>query len=261
MSDTPQPPTTTRPPGVPEGMPGPREEGPVEAPEVVVDGETWVFTDPVESAIPTRRNPWPVVGAALVATAALLLLLAVALGLLAGGGDADDDVVAPDLTQVTSVAVGAEDGASECDPDPADTANLCLYPERDDRRRTDHEAELGTGVRIGGIEAAATGARTATNDAGEEVVVVDVDLRDLDAADHTYNLFDWHLLTTDGEVVEPFGVPPADAAELSSGELTRGETVSGTITFESRPGPFYVVYQPRLIEDGRGIWQVEAADG
>lgn len=225
--------------------------------------EAWEFTDPVESDIPTRRNVWPVVGAAFGVSAVLVVLVAIALALLGGAGDDVEREAADasdDRTGITSVVIGEDDGASACEAgsdDPDDTRNLCLYPDRPDRRRSDHEAALGQPVLIDGVEATATTVRAATNPSGEAVMVVDVELRNVGAANHDYNLFDWHLMTTDGEVLDPFGVPPADAEELASDSLPRGDAVTGTVTFASGTMPSYIVYQPSLVDDGRGIWLAE----
>src|SRR5262245_6114888 len=124
----------------------------------------------------------------------LALLTVAAAGLLVVGG----------ITVVRMAAEArndhdAQEGATGCDPsdDPQDTRSLCLYPSRPGREPTDHEAELGHGVRLAGY--------TATVDAGfiNELVLDDqlgirVHIQNRDDQVQPYGPLDWKIETTDG---------------------------------------------------------------
>jgi Domain of unknown function (DUF4352) len=150
----------------------------------------------------------------------------------------------------------AQEGETGCDPsgDPADTRNLCLYPSRPGREPTDHEAEVGHGVRLAGY--------TATLDGGfiNELVLDDqlgirVRIQNRDSQVQPYGPLDWKIQTTDGRLVTPAQNEREDA--LRSGELDRGESVEGTLVFDLEPGTYYVLYRPDLFNRARGVWRVE----
>jgi hypothetical protein len=150
----------------------------------------------------------------------------------------------------------AEEDKSNCDPsdDPEDTRNLCFYPERDGREPTDHEAELGDGVRLAGY--------TATVEEGfvNELVLDDqlgvrVRIQNRDPLTQPYGPLDWKIQTEDGRIVTPTQNEREDA--LGSGQLDRGESIEGTLVFDLDPGTYYVLYRPDLFNRARGIWRVQ----
>lgn len=149
-------------------------------------------------------------------------------------------------------------GADGCDPsdEPGDTRSLCLYPGRDGREPTDHEAELGRGVRLAGY--------TATVEAGfiNELVLDDqlgirVHVVNRDERIQPYGPLDWKVQTEEGRIVTPAQNEREDA--LGSGQLDRGEAIEGTLVFDLEPGTYYVLYRPDLFNRARGVWRIDVA--
>lgn len=148
-----------------------------------------------------------------------------------------------------------------CDDDRSggegDTRNLCLYPDRPDRQSDDHEAEVGSAVRLAGL--------TASLDEGfmHQLVLADqltirVTIHNRDDRPKTYGSTDWKVLDAGGNPVTPVNSEREDA--LRTGELDAGETVTGTIAYDLPAGAYYVVYRPEAINQARGIWRVDVPE-
>ena len=138
-----------------------------------------------------------------------------------------------------------------------DTRNLCLYPDRPDRQPDDHEAEVGSAVRLAGL--------TASLDEGfmHQLVLADqltlrVTIHNRDDRPKTFGSTDWKVLDVDGNPVNPTRSEREDS--LRTGELAPGETVTGTIAYDLPAGTYYVVYRPEAINQARGIWQVDVPE-
>jgi hypothetical protein len=181
----------------------------------------------------------------------LTLLTLVTFGALVAGGFA--------LARLASDARADREESQDTDgcdpsPEPEDTRNLCLYPDRDDRQPDDHEARPGDGVRIAGYTATVRSAFV------HELVLDDqlgiaVEIRNRDERTQPFGPLDWKIQTRDGSTVTPTQNERDDA--LGTGELDQGEAVEGTLLFELEPGTYYVLYRPDLFNQARGVWEIE----
>ena len=182
-----------------------------------------------------------------------LLTLAAFAAVVAGG------LVVVRLAADARVERDEEAGATGCDPsdDPADTRNLCLYPERDSRESTDHESELGHDVRLAGYTA------TVREGFVNELVLDDqlgirVRIVNRDDGVQPYGPLDWKIQTEQGRIVTPTQNEREDA--LGSGELDQDEEIEGTLVFDLEPGTYYVLYRPDLFNRARGVWRLDVGE-
>lgn len=135
-----------------------------------------------------------------------------------------------------------------------DTKNLSLYPQRLGTAKDDHEAAIGDCVRIDGMTAFVLDARVLTPRYGDKVIVVKVKIRGRDGT-KSYNPFDFKLQTASGNQESITFTLDDSIDELSSGSLVKGGEVTGDLVFEYQgPGTYYVVWEPSVFNDEKGIW-------
>ncbi len=87
-------------------------------------------------------------------------------------------------------------------------------------------------------------------------LVADVTLLNRDDQAQSYNPFYWKLITPQGQIIDPTFT---STGQLESGDLTKGGTVSGKLTWKvgGQKGDFYVIFDPPdLADDARGVWKV-----
>jgi hypothetical protein len=198
---------------------------------------------------PTRRGGRRHPLVTLVYVLGTLAVLALVAGAVAG------------LVHLASTAretAASSEVRAACDPsdDPADTRNLCLYPDRADIQPDDHEAVVGAAVRMSGY--------TATLDEAfmnelilEDQLTLRITIANRDDGAQPYGPLDWKVQTDDGRTLTPSLNVRDDV--LLAGELEPGDAATGTITYDLPPGDYYVVFRPDILNEARGVWRIEVA--
>jgi hypothetical protein len=172
-----------------------------------------------------------------LAVVALIVLASVA----SGGGSDDDKSSGADSKVSTS-------GSGE-------TKSNALYPDRPDRHKEDHEAELGQPVELSGYTATLKAAAVESQQFGEDEIVIDVEISNRDDRAQPYSPFDWKLQTPEGQVVD--ATISLDDNALDSGDLVQGGKVAGRVAFDQNAsGTYYVIYKPDPFDAARGIWKI-----
>lgn len=164
------------------------------------------------------------------------------------------------MIAVIAAVVAGDDDDDDCEAGDGvnDTRNLCLYPERADRKGDDHEAQLGDGVRLAGYTATVEEAFLDEERLGTQNLVIRVTVENRDSSSQSYNeLFDWDILTPSGQILSPTIINLRDDS-LGSGSLAGGGRATGTVAFDVDPGAYFVIYQPDPFNKARGVWLVEA---
>lgn len=255
------PPTPPPPPGsgVPAAAPGQAEPSAVE---------------------PKRSRKWP---RRLGIGAAGLLGLIVVSSALGGGGD-DPDEPSDDDTEVAGVASQADDDAAPGDvADPvsseesaaADAAIVvdevgadgvpanpgALYPERLGIEDNDHEAALGEALGYAGWNTTVSGASQSISDdalnGGARLLTVDVRLFNRQEESASFSSGDFSLQVEGGALLD---IDIWTDGQIDSfGEMASGGVVEGTVVFDlgDATGRAYVIHEPGLFDDARGIWAVD----
>lgn len=175
----------------------------------------------------------------------LPLILVVLIGIIVASSSSKDDKKTASNTS-----------SNNSSGDATNTVRQGLYPDRADIQKTDHEAELGKGVRLSGYTATLTKAEMFTPEFGDPEFIIFVTIENRDDKAQPYNLFDWRIQTEGGQVLDPTISLRDD--DLGSGDLVKDGTVSGTVAFDVAPGTYYVIYKPDAFDDARGIWKVTA---
>jgi hypothetical protein len=147
------------------------------------------------------------------------------------------------------------DAEAGCRPtdDPDSTRNQCLYPDRADRSRNDHEAHPGDAVRLAGYTATLEEASMHLLVLGDQLTLR-VSVTNRSDRNRPYGPLDWKV-QVDGRAVNPATNERDDA--LRAGELAPGETVSGTITYDLPRGSYHVLYRPDFFNSARGVWRID----
>ena len=139
-----------------------------------------------------------------------------------------------------------------------DTQVVGLYPDRlGIEPDSDHEAAMGDCVRISGFTAWVEGVEVAPPGPfdDEPIVRVTVRIQNRDDDAQLFSYFDWGLQDSTGVVAST--AFDSDAPNpLEQADLVSGGEVTGTVSFEAGPGTYYVIWEPDLFDDGRGVWQV-----
>lgn len=176
-----------------------------------------------------------------------VVLLIVIIAATGGGTDEDTDTAAGNGAETADQASGESEA-----PENGDTRNTDLYPDRPDQQSEDHEAQLGSPVRLAGYTATVHGASLQTTPLDDQIAVIDVTVENRDDSAQSYNTFDWKIQTPNGQVLDPTFI----GDNLGSGDLVGGGSVDGQVSFEVGPGTYYVVYKPDAFNAARGIWQI-----
>jgi hypothetical protein len=178
----------------------------------------------------------------------LVLALIVVISVIAGGSD-DDSKVATDGTTTTSGGSGGDSGGAK-------KANT-LFPGRPDAKKSDIERNVGQSAELSGYtvtvgRAAFQGEVSQFEKDG--YLVADVTILNRDDKAQSYNVFEWKLITPQGQIIDP---TITSTKQLGSGDLAKGGTVSGQVIWEvgSQKGDYYVVYDPSDFGDERAVWK------
>lgn len=170
----------------------------------------------------------------------LVLVVLLVIGALAsGGGD--------DATETVSGGGGGSGAESK------------RFPGRADVKKNDKERDVGQPAELSGFTATVTTAgfqQQLTQFERDGYLVADVTLLNRDDRAQSYNTFYWKLITPQGQIIDPSFT---STGQLGSGDLTKGGTVSGKLTWEvgAQKGDFYVIFDPPdLADDARGVWKV-----
>lgn len=195
-------------------------------------------------ALAKARRPWYMKKRFwLLGVIGLIIILAAA---TSGGSDDDNSNAAPDSVTQDSSATATTG------------SNAKLFPGRVDAQREDKERNIGQSVELSGYTATATALafkQSLSDFEKDGYVMADVTVLNRDDRAQSYNLFDWKLQTTSGQVLDPTFT---SGESLGSGDLVKGGTVSGTVPFKVGPekGDFYLIYKPDPFDSARGIWKV-----
>ncbi len=169
-----------------------------------------------------------------------------------GGTEASQEAaVEPAEPTVVEVSCTPENGLQ-----PGDTKRQGLFPGRPNVQAEDHEAEVGSCVRLAGYTAFLLGGAILGQDFGDPQIVIDVRVLNRDDSTQSFNTYHWSMLTPTGQVVDPtifFG-----DGGLGSGDIVKGGEASGKIAFDqNQPGTYYVIFKPDMFNAVRGIWKLE----
>ncbi len=210
------------------------------------------------SSLPRPPLPAPPAGGPQRRVSALLVGLAaffIALLALALIGLATQDEDSADSAD--AVADRGSEGGLDCQAGDGvdDTRNLCLYPDRPDRRADDHEAEVGESVRLSGYTATLEDAEIERDGLIGDHLRVGVALANRDDHAQPYEAWQIGLQTADGVVLDPVLNPHED--RIPGGELIPGGEVEGSVVFDVGPGTYYLVFDPDLVGKARGIWRID----
>jgi hypothetical protein len=183
--------------------------------------------------------PAVLVGIAIIATAA-------SGGGSKGGGSSNS-------SSSSSAQAGSADGTQH------GSASGTLFPGRPDAQAKDHEANIGSPVEIVGYTATVnTAAFQPQLDSFETdgYVVANVTILNRNSGSQPYNVFDWKLQTSSGQVLDADFATAANP--LHSGSLVSNGTVSGSVVFNvgAQKGDFYLIYKPKPFDASRGIWKL-----
>src|SRR5664279_4448259 len=139
-------------------------------------------------------------------------------------------------------------------------ASSRLYPRRSDAQSEDQERLIGQDAKLSGYTARVVAARYTPKLSDFETagyVVANVSVTNRDKASQPYNLFDWKLQTSNGQVVDP--TFSSDSKQVQSGDLVTGGSVKGRATFEvgkAAKGQYFLLYKPDAFDAARGVWGV-----
>lgn len=135
-----------------------------------------------------------------------------------------------------------------------DAPEATLFPGRADSQDNDQERELGAPATINDLEATVNSVEfvqelSSFETAGYFVVTVTY----VNKADRAlpYNVFDWRIQTSGGQVNDP----GLHDHTLGSGDLVPGGTVTGTVIFDAVTPDGFILWKP-FFDSDRGIWKV-----
>lgn len=137
------------------------------------------------------------------------------------------------------------------------------FNDRADKQDKDVEVLPGEAATVGGVKMTVSGVEYKTRlndfetaDSGKTYVVADVALENTSNETQPYNVFDFRVQTSGGQVLDG---TITTIQTLSSGDLVAGGKVSGKVVFEVpvEEGHQYLIWKPNAFNSDRAIVQVK----
>lgn len=171
------------------------------------------------------------------------------------------------------IIIGGVSGDSPKTQDNVQTANGVQvtdkskgyrFNDRADKQEKDVEIVPGESALLDGMKMTVNEVTklTAINDyttapSGKTYVVATVTLENTSDRAKPYNVYDFRIQTSGGQVLDSYWQSPDPA--LNSGDLVQGGKVTGKVTFEApvETAPQYIIWKPSAFDGGRAIVQVQ----
>lgn len=169
-------------------------------------------------------------------------------------------LIAIAIAVVSSVASSGGDDASDVATNTTEApgGGNALFPGRPDVKKADHERNVGQAAELSGytvtvVKAAFQGEMSAFEKGG--YLVADITILNRDDAVQSYNVFEWKLITPQGQIIDP--TISSTPKQLGTGDLVTGGTVSGQVVWQvgDQKGDYYAVYDPSDFGDERAVWK------
>jgi len=183
-----------------------------------------------------------------ILTVILAFIVIGVIGTAAGGGDTD----------TTSNGSGDSSNSESAE-------NTVRFEDRADIQDKDVEVLPGEAATVGGVQMTLTNVETKTNlgefdtaGSGNTYVVADVAIENTSDETQAYNVFDFRIQTSEGQVLD--GAFTLLDGTLGSGDLVSGGKTSGKIVFEvpvADTGSQFVIWKPNAFNADRAIVKVQ----
>lgn len=180
-----------------------------------------------------------------VLTVIIALVVLVAIGGASGGGKSDN-----------SGSSGSKSSSS--------SKKEYRFADRADKQEKDVELAVGESGTVDGVKVTVTKveyksslSEFETSKDGKTYVVGDVTLENTSNETKPYNVFDFRIQTSSGQVLD--GAFASVPTPLSSGDLVTGGKAQGQIVFEApvEEGHQYIIWKPNAVKSDRAIIQAK----